>query len=80
MATVNISFRANTKHAAKLDALAKTTGRTRTEVIEEALESHFFLQELNLAKIDAGIQAANEGRFATDRQVQAEFARWRRDK
>lgn len=80
MATVNISFRAEKKSAAKLDSIAKATGRTRTEIIEEALESHFFLQELNLARIDAGIKAADEGRFATEDQVAAEFARWRRGK
>ena len=77
MPTVNISFRTDKKNAAKLDSLAKAAGRTRTEVIDEALESHFFLQELVLAKIDAGIRAADEGRFATDEEVQSEFARWR---
>jgi predicted transcriptional regulator len=77
MTTVNISFRTDKRKAAKLDSLAKAAGRTRTEVIDEALESHFFLQELILAKIDAGIKAADEGRFATDKELQAEFARWR---
>jgi predicted transcriptional regulator len=77
MATVNISFRTDKKKAAKLDSLAKAAGRTRTEVIDDALESHFFLQELILTRIDAGIKAADEGRFATDEEVQAEFARWR---
>jgi len=77
MATVNISFRTDKKKAARLDSLARAAGRTRTEVIDEALEGHFFLQELILAKIDAGIKAADQGRFATDEQVQAEFARWR---
>jgi predicted transcriptional regulator len=77
MATVNISFRTDKKNAAKLDSLAEAAGRTRTDVIDEALQSHFFLQELILAKIDAGIKAADEGRFATDEAVQAEFARWR---
>ncbi len=77
MGTVNISFRTDQKKAAKLDRLARATGQTRTEVIDEALESHFFLQELNLAKIDAGIKAADEGRFSSDEAVQAEFARWR---
>jgi RHH-type transcriptional regulator, rel operon repressor / antitoxin RelB len=77
MATVTISFRTDKKKAAKLDSFAKAAGRTRTEVIDDALESHLFLQEVILAKIDAGIRAADEGRFATDEQVQAEFARWR---
>lgn len=76
MATVNISFRLDKKKSARLDSLAKSAGRTRTEVINEAIESHFFLQELILAKIDAGIKDADEGRFAADEAVQAEFARW----
>ena len=80
METVNISFRTDKKKAAKLDSLAKAVGRTRTDVIDEALESHFFLQELILAKINAGIRPADEGRFATDKEVQAEFARWRGNK
>jgi predicted transcriptional regulator len=33
-----------------------------------------------LAKIDAGIRDADAGRFATEEQVQAEFARWRGEK
>ncbi|MHB1701541.1 MAG: CopG family ribbon-helix-helix protein [Acidobacteriaceae bacterium] len=77
MSTVNISFRADKKIAAQLDSLAKSGRRTRTEVIEEAIESHLYLQQLNLAKLDAGIKAADEGRFASDEEVQAEFARWR---
>ncbi len=77
MTTVNISFRTDKKKAAQLDHLAKAAGRTRTEVIDEAIQSYFFLQELNLAKIDAGIKDADEGRFATDEEVQAEFAHWR---
>ena len=77
MPTVNISFRTDKRKAAKLDSLAKAAGRTRTEVIDEALENHLFLQELILARIDAGIKAADEGKFATGKEVQAEFARWR---
>jgi predicted transcriptional regulator len=78
MASVNISFRIDKKKAARLDSLAKAAGRTRTEVIDEALEGHFFVQERILARIDAGIKAADEGSFATEDEVQAEFARWRK--
>lgn len=77
MEKVNISFRTDKKKAARLDSIAKAAGRTRTEVIDKALESHFFLQDLNLAKVDAGIKDADEGKFATDAELQAEFARWR---
>ena len=77
MATVSINFRLDQKKAAKLSSLAKAHRQTRTEVLEEALESYFFLQELNLAKIDAGLKAIEAGDLATEDQVEAEFARWR---
>jgi predicted transcriptional regulator len=34
---------------------------------------------LILARIEAGIDAANNGKFATSKQVKTEFARWRGD-
>jgi predicted transcriptional regulator len=78
MASVNISFRIDKCKAERLDSLAKAAGRSRTEVIDEALESYFFVQQRILARVDAGIKAADEGRFATAEEVQAEFARWRK--
>jgi predicted transcriptional regulator len=77
MSTVNISFRIDKKKAARLDSLARAGDRTRTEVIDEALESHFFLQEMIVARIDEGIRDADAGKFATDEEVRAEFDRWR---
>jgi hypothetical protein len=36
--------------------------------------------ELILARIDAGIDDANNSRFATRKQIEMEFARWRQGK
>jgi len=80
MATTTINFRTDSKKASKLDAFAKANHRTRTDVLEDALETYLYLQETNLAKIDAGIRDADAGNFATEEQVQAEFARWRKKK
>lgn len=76
-ANVSISFRTRRSQILQLDALAKQQHRDRTQLIEEAIEQYLALQQFYLARIDAGIDAANRGEFATEEQVQAEFARWR---
>ncbi|HKO13848.1 MAG TPA: hypothetical protein VJV22_17900 [Acidobacteriaceae bacterium] len=35
------------------------------------------LDEEDLARIEAGMEAADKGDFATDEEMRAEFARWR---
>lgn len=73
----SVSFRTRKAQIHQLDALAKQQRRDRTQLIEEAIEQYVALQHLYLARIDEGIQAADRGEFATEEQVQAEFARWR---
>lgn len=74
---ISVSFRTRKARILQLDALAKQQHRDRTQLIEEAIEQYLALQQLYLARIDEGIQAADRGEFATEEQVQAEFARWR---
>lgn len=76
--SISISFRTRKSQIHQLDALAKQQHRDRTQLIEEAIEQYVALQHLYLARIDEGIQAADRGEFATEEQVQAEFARWRK--
>jgi predicted transcriptional regulator len=75
---VSVSFRTRKGQIHQLDVLAKQQRRDRTQLIEEAIEQYVALQHLHLARIDEGIQAADCGDFATEEQVQAEFARWRK--
>lgn len=77
-ANVSVSFRTRKAQLHQLDALARQQHRDRTQLIEEAIEQYIALQHLHLARIDEGIQAADRGEFATEEQVQAEFARWRK--
>lgn len=74
---VSISFRAGRTQIRQLDALAKRQRRDRTQLIEEAIEQYLALQQMHLARIDDGIAAADAGDFATEEEVQSEFARWR---
>jgi predicted transcriptional regulator len=77
MSTVSVSFRAQSTTVEKLDEFARNSRRDRTQLINEALDHYLYLQEQNLRKIDEGIHAADAGDFATNEEVEAEFAKWR---
>lgn len=73
-----ISFRARKQQIERLDACAKRQRRDRTQLIGDAIEQYIALHEVHLERIDEGIAAAERGDFASDAEVRAEFARWRR--
>jgi predicted transcriptional regulator len=75
---VSISFRTRKAQIDQLDQFARQQRRDRTQLIEEAIEQYLELERLQLAKIDEGIESADRGDFATDEEVQGEFARWRK--
>jgi predicted transcriptional regulator len=75
---VSVSFRTRKAQIDQLDQLARQQRRDRTQLIEEAIEQYLELEHLQLARIDEGIAAADRGEFATEEEVQAEFARWRK--
>ena len=77
-ASISISFRTGKAKIDQLDQLARQQRRDRTQLIEDAIEQYLELEKLHLARIDEGMAAANHGEFATDEEVQAEFARWRK--
>lgn len=77
-ANTSVSFRAPQQQIQKLDALAKQQRRDRTQLIAEAIDQYIELQDVHLARIEEGIAAADRGEFASEKEVQAEFARWRR--
>ncbi|MGB9029601.1 MAG: ribbon-helix-helix protein, CopG family [Acidobacteriaceae bacterium] len=77
-ATASISFRAPQNQIKRLDSLAKRQRRDRTQLIGEALEQYLELQDVHLARIEEGIKADERGDYASDQEVEAEFARWRK--
>lgn len=76
--TTSISFRAPRRQIKRLDSLAKRQRRDRTQLISEAIDQYLELQNLHLARIAEGIAADEHGDYASDREVEAEFARWRK--
>ena len=62
----------------RLDRLAKATDRSRSWLANAALEAWLDANEWQVAEVEAGICEADAGEFATDDDVAATFARWRR--
>jgi predicted transcriptional regulator len=77
-AIASISFRAPQNQIKRLDLLAKRQRRDRTQLIGEAIEQYLELQDLHLAQIREGIEADERGDYASEQEVEAEFARWRK--
>lgn len=76
--SVSVSFRAPQSQIRKLDSFARRQRRDRTQLIGEAIDQYIALQEIHLAQIREGIEADERGDYATEQEVQAEFARWRK--
>jgi predicted transcriptional regulator len=77
-AITSVSFRAPQQQIERLDSLAKRQRRDRTQLIGEALEQYLELQDIHLARIEEGIAADERGDYASEQEVEAEFARWRK--
>ncbi|MGC1871126.1 MAG: ribbon-helix-helix domain-containing protein [Acidobacteriaceae bacterium] len=78
MEKVSVSFRTDAKKVKQLDMLARRQRRDRTQLIDEAIENYLEVQQRHARQIDAGFRAAEAGEFASEDEVRAEFARWRK--
>lgn len=52
-----------------LDRLSRSTQRPRGELVTQAVRDYIDVQAWQLAKIEAGIAAADNGEFATDEEI-----------
>jgi predicted transcriptional regulator len=77
-ANTSVSFRAPQHQVKRLDLLAKRQRRDRTQLIGEAIDQYLELQDVHLARIEEGIADADNGKFASEEEVNTEFARWRK--
>lgn len=59
-----------------LDALAEALGRDRSALVKEAIESYLAAQAWQENHIRAAVAEADAGRFASEDEVTAAFARW----
>ena len=73
-----MTIRVDRKTKARLEKLAKETRRTASRLATEAIRSYVDVNEWQIAAIKQGIKEADEGKFATERQVEATFRKLRK--
>jgi len=76
MKTNTVSARLDPETAKKLNLLAKATARSRSFLVAEAIENYVEDQTWQIGAIEEGLKEADEGKFATDREVRKTFTKW----
>jgi RHH-type rel operon transcriptional repressor/antitoxin RelB len=73
-AAVHMTARVPRRVKSDLDALAKSTGRNRNELVNEALDRFIDQQRWQIARIEEGIRQADAGDFVPDEEMDALWA------
>jgi RHH-type transcriptional regulator, rel operon repressor / antitoxin RelB len=72
--TITMTTRLTRGMKDELDALAKSTGRNRNALVQEALRRFIDVQRWQIAEIEAGIREADAGIFVGDEEMDALWA------
>lgn len=78
-ATTRLSLEVPTGLGRRLEAVARATHRTKTQLAEEALRSFLDLQEWQARAIRAGMEDADAGRVLDHDPVRAWLESWGTD-
>jgi RHH-type transcriptional regulator, rel operon repressor / antitoxin RelB len=62
---------------AELDVLARGTGRSRSELAEEALAEYLDVRRAQQKGVEAAIRDADAGIFASEEEVERVFGKYR---
>lgn len=73
------TVRADNKQVEKLDELAKLNDRSRNYLVNEAIGQYLDLHAWQLEQVKIGILAAEEGRFASDIEMERIFSKYKKD-
>ncbi|NEP03721.1 MAG: CopG family transcriptional regulator [Okeania sp. SIO2G4] len=72
-----ISFSLNSEKRKAIDKIASLLERSRSEILNDAVDAYLQVQQWQLDHIKEGLRQADAGEFASDEEVAAAFARWR---
>ncbi len=61
----------------RLEKLSRSTARTKSFLAAEAIRAYLDVNEWQIQEIEAGLQEADAGDFASESEVQAVFTKWR---
>ena len=71
-----LTIRLDAELKARLEALAKSTRRTKSFLAAEAIAAFVDANAWQVAEIERAIQEADAGDFASDDEVEEMFAKW----
>ncbi|THB64174.1 MAG: ribbon-helix-helix protein, CopG family [Desulfovibrio sp.] len=71
-----VTARIGEEAAAKLEALAKATQRSKSYHIAEALNAYLEAQAWQIQSIQLGREQVRKGQLASDKEVRAAFSEW----
>jgi predicted transcriptional regulator len=73
-----VTFRLDNEKRRALDLIAAGLDRDRSYVLNEAISNYLDVHQWQIEHIKAGLKEANAGKFATEKEVAAAFAKWRK--
>ena len=76
MSSEVLTVRVDRKLKKRLDALARSTKRSRSFLAAEAIASYVETNDWQVAEIGAAVKEADAGEFASNAEIEAAFAKW----
>ena len=74
--STQVSIRTNAELLGQFNAMAEATGRTRSYLINQAMEEYIAREAWQVAEIRKGLEEADAGEFVPDAEMQAFWDRW----
>ena len=71
-----LTLRVDSKLKKRLDQLSKTMSRSRSFVAAEAIREYVSLNEWQIEQIKQGLEEADRGEFASNREVRQTLRKW----
>ena len=78
MGKETVTFRTEPEKKCALDAIAEATQRDRSFVINEAITVYLDLHRIEEREIERRLKRARAGDIASEKEVSAAFAKWKR--
>ena len=73
-----VAFRLDGGKKRALDSIAKDLDRDRSWVINDAIDAYLETHRWHIEHIKEGLRQAKAGEFASEGEVKAAFAKWRK--
>ena len=76
MGNANVTARLDPETKEKLDLLAKSTARSKSFLISEAVRAYVKEQAWQIEAIKEGVEQADAGNFASNDEIRSTFRKW----